>query len=330
MKTALTLLLASTLYFLMSCSDGSDDPNDPIPEEINDLKDVRFWAYQIQKQDWDDNLDLLANSHYDLLVIDQTRSLIGDETYDSKSDIEYLKNSENSVGGKKFVVCYIDVGEAESYRYYWQDGWTVGDPEWIAGPDPDGWDENYPVKFWRDEWKTIMKDYLGRIMDDGYDGIYLDWLEVYDFDPVEQAAADEGLDVIEELTDFIAELRAYADSRNPDFWFIAQNASELCDYPEYVALFDAISQEQIWYDGGGDPDSGEQPGDVPLDPYDSDEYVTNLKKWLGAGKVVFNCEYARETANVERSYRLGKENGFKTYVTLRLLDELTKTPPPGY
>ena len=111
---------------------------------------------------------------------------------------------------------------------------------------------------------------------------------------------------------------------------IAQNAAELGEYPEYVEVFDAIAQEAIWYDGSGDPDTEEQPGDVSLDPEDSEEYVNHLKDWQQLEKPVFNVEYAKKSSNAKRAYRLGEEHEFVTYVTLRPLDRLTDTPPPGY
>lgn len=299
-------------------------------ETKNSLENVKFWAYQIQDQYENDNIQKLAASRYDLLVIDQTRSIKGEEDYDDKADVSLLKNSSNSSGGKKIVVCYIDVGEAESYRWYWQKSWQIGDPDWIVAEDPDGWDENYPVKFWRKEWKNIMKKCLDRIIEDGYDGIYLDWLEIYSFEPVAEAAKAEDLDVRLELVKFVRELSQHAHLKNPDFLLIAQNAAELGEFPEYVKLFDAIAQEAIWYDGGGDPDTEEQPGDVPLDSYDSEGYVNHLEDWQALGKPVFNVEYAQKPANAQRAYRLGEEHGFKTYVTLRSLDALTKTPLPGY
>jgi len=191
----------------------------------NVLENVRFFAYQIQDQSWYGNLQKLIDSHYDLLVVDQTRSVKGEEGYDSKGEVARLKGSGNSAGGNKIVVCYIDVGEAESYRWYWKDEWKVGDPDWIVAPDPDGWDENYPVAFWDEEGKGIMKEAIDGIIEDGYDGIYLDWLEVYSFEPVVDA---------------------------------------------------------------------------------------------------------EETANTQRANRLGEDQGFKTYVTLRPLEALTSTPPPGY
>lgn len=307
------------------CLKGTDSSQ---VKSKNSLENVRFWAYQIQNTE--DNIQKLASSHYDFLIIDQTRSLRGEENYNSKADVLLLKNSPNSSGGRKIVLCYMDVGEAESYRWYWQEGWRIGNPDWIVAEDPDGWDENYPVKFWKDEWKDIMKRYVDRIIEDGYDGVYLDWLEVYSFEPVAAAAEAEGLDARVELIKFVRELHQYAHKKDPDFLFIAQNAAELGEYPDYLKLFDAISQEAIWYDGGGDPDTAEHPGDVPVDPEDSNRYVNNLKKWQQLKKPVFNVEYAQKPSNVERAYWLGLYYGFKTYVTLRPLETLTNTPPPGY
>lgn len=302
--------------------------NSAKPVEL--LENTRFWAYQLQKQDRGNNIDKLANSHYDMLVIDQTRSLKGDEDYDSKKDVSRLKKSSNSRSGRKLVVCYIDVGEAESYRWYWQQDWEIGNPDWIVAEDPDGWDENYPVKFWRQEWTDIMKESINRIVEDGYDGIYLDWLEVYAFERVAEAAEAEGLDPIAELTKFVGELRGYAREKKPDFLFIAQNAAELGTFAGYTEFFDAIAQEAIWFDGTGDPDSSKQPGDEPWDPDESQELLYQLEEWQKLDKPIFNVEYAQQQSNVNRAYKLGKDNGLTTYVTLRPLDRLTSTPPPGY
>ena len=45
----------------------------------------------------------------------------------------------------KLVIAHIDIGEAEDYRTYWQPGWGIENPEWIAGHDPDDWEGNFPV-----------------------------------------------------------------------------------------------------------------------------------------------------------------------------------------
>ena len=341
---AFVVLIMLGAVALVGCAEKSTAPSKKTKKEVEKnrkvsteksakpkdlLKKVQFWAYQIQKQDYGNNMDKLADSQYDLLVIDQTRSLKGDEDYDSQKDATLLKNSANSRGGRKLVICYLDVGEAESYRWYWQKGWKVGNPEWIVAEDPGGWDENYPVKFWQPEWKDIMKKSIDRIIEDGYDGVYLDWLEVYSFEPVAELARAEGLEPHQVLTDFIAELSEYARAKNPDFIFIAQNAAELGAFPKYTKLFDAVAQEAVWYDGSGDPDTSESHGDQRWDPDESQELIYLLEEWQKQGKPVFNVEYAQESSNVKTAYKLGKEHDFKTYVTLRPLDQLTTSPPEG-
>jgi cysteinyl-tRNA synthetase, unknown class len=294
------------------------------------LPDVKFFAYQIQDQEQPAKMNALIDSHYDLLVIDQTRSNKGEETYDSRGDVMRLKSSAGSRGRGKIVLCYLDVGEAESYRWYWQSGWHVGNPAWIIAPDPGGWDENYPVAYWNAEWKSIMLEAIDRIIDDGYDGVYLDWLEAYSFKPVADAARAQGLDPRTELITFVRELQEHARQRDPGFIFVAQNAAELGAYPDWIRLFDGIGQEAVWYDGAGDPDAGGTPGDVPVDPGLTRELLQDLSVWLANGKVVLDTEYAQKPANATRAYSLGASHGVKTYVTLVPLDKLSSTPPPGY
>jgi cysteinyl-tRNA synthetase len=331
---AIAVLVAMSL-FIAGCG-ASDIDSSPsrsrsprLKPATGPLKDLEYFAYQIQAQEEDGNIERLAGERYDLLVIDQTRSVKDQEDYDSAKDVARLKASRGSAGGGKTVVCYIDVGEAEDYRTYWQDGWRVGNPEWIAAPDPDGWDGNYPVKFWRSEWMDIQRNRIEEIISDGYDGVYLDWLEVYSFEPVAQAARAEGLDPKNALTDFVRALAEYARSRKPGFIFIAQNAAEMGDYPGYAEVFDAVAQESVWFDWEGDPDTTGSAGDVAVNSEDSQTLIDDLAIWQAQGKPVLDIEYAQEEANAVEGYALGAKNGYRTYVTTTLLDELTSTPPPG-
>jgi cysteinyl-tRNA synthetase len=299
-------------------------------EDTRALTDVRFFAYQLQNQEQPASMKRLVDSHYDLLVIDQTRSVKGQEAYDSRRDVMRLKASSGSTGHGKVVICYLDVGEAESYRWYWNSDWRVGNPSWIVAPDPGGWDGNFPVAYWTPEWKSIMSTAIDRIIDDGYDGVYLDWLEAYAFEPVAAAARAQDLNARKELIDFVRGLEEHARQRDPGFIFVAQNAAELGAYPDWLKLFDGIGQESIWYDGAGDPDAGGTPGDVPVDAGLTRDYLQDLSAWRANGKVVLDIEYARKPANVSRAYALGASRRFKTYVTLVPLDSLSATPPPGY
>ncbi|MBK7212515.1 MAG: endo alpha-1,4 polygalactosaminidase [Bacteroidales bacterium] len=323
------LLLFSAMLFpllLLSCSKEEDQPI----VITGPLKDVKFWAYQLEGLDRPSAIDSICNSHYDLIVMDQERSIIGDEDYDNSSDVSKIKASKNSSGKGKLVLSYIDVGQAESYRYYWKAEWDLAHPSWMMEKDPDGWNDNYGVKFWAPEWKAIMKSYIDRIIEDGFDGIYMDWLMIYEEQSIIDAAKNEGLESGPALVSFIKELADYAHSKKSDFLFIAQNAPELGQYEEYRNIIDGIAQEDIWYDGSGDPDNGGSQGDVEMDASESEYVIEQLNVWLQNNKPVLNVEYASQPAKVSRAYTLGGQNHFVTYTTLRLLDKLTQTPPPGY
>ena len=69
-------------------------------------------------------------------------------------DIEELKVKDN--GGKRIVIAYLSIGEAEDYRYYWKKKWNKKKPKWII-KENENWEGNYIVKYWSPEWKNIIK-----------------------------------------------------------------------------------------------------------------------------------------------------------------------------
>jgi len=197
------------------------------------LHKVKFWAYQIQGLYA--NPQPLVDSHYDLLVIDQTRSVTDLQNYNDALLVSKLKSSSNHVGGSKLVVAYIDVGQAEDYRWYW----PLTDSSLITGNDPDGWEGNFPVKFWKAAWWEIVQQYVDRILSDGYDGIYLDWLEAYDFEPVQKAAAAEGKNAELEMVAFVKKISGYVKGKKAGFLVIGQNGASLDAHADYLAAIDA-------------------------------------------------------------------------------------------
>jgi len=259
------------------------------------LTNIKYWAYLIDSLDHAGCIESLVQSRYDLIVMDQQRSIKGSEWHDTRSDVMRIKNSMNSSDGKKLVLCYINVGQAERYRSYWQDGWETGNPEWIMEPDPDGWNDNYGVRFWSTEWKNIMKASIREIVNDGFDGIYLDWLMIYELPEIQQAAILEGLNARQEIAGFVREISSYARQLDEDFLIIGQNAAELVAEPGYLKVVNGIAQEHIWFDGSGDPDEGGSEGDVTVPEEDSEYVIDILKSWQQKGKLVFNVEYALRT-----------------------------------
>jgi len=325
-----TWLIRIVPVLVMAGLSGCSAENDPAPIPATTLTSVTFWAYQIDGLQDKTSIDAIVGSHYDLIVMDQVRSLKGSENHDSRADIARIRNSPNASGGKKLVLCYLDAGQAESYRYYWNPGWSSGNPSWILGADPDGWNDNYGVQYWSVEWRNIMNDYLLRIIEDGFDGVYLDWLMICRVPEAVAKAEEQGLEPVEEMIRLVKELHNTASARSPGFLFIAQNVAEITGEPELRGLLDGIAQEHIWFDGSGDPDNGGTEGDAAMEEGDS-EYVSELlRSWKKNGLPVFHVEYAELPSNAQKAYSNGRKEGFCSYTCRRSLDRLTSTPPPGY
>jgi cysteinyl-tRNA synthetase len=251
----------------------------------------------------------------------------------------------------KLVIAYIDIGQAENFRTYWQPGWAIGDPEWIVAGDPDGWEGNFPVAYWYDEYREIWlgeDGYLQAILDAGFDGVYLDWVEAYSDEDVTAFAVEDGADARQEMIWWVEDIGAYGRSQYPEFIVISQNAAELAQSNEFVKAIDAISQEQVWFDGGADNDP---PGDCPLPPTDaeidtdayydslspacgrqydefpestlhvsSEEYLRDLKLAQSKGLIIFTVDYALEADNIAWVYESSRDLGFVPFVGGRALD----------
>ena len=100
----------------------------------------------------------------------------------TSAEIDQLKTKLN--GGARLIVCYMSIGEAEDYRYYWQTDWRVGNPSWLDNEDPN-WRGNYYVRYWDVNWQNIVfgndNSYLKKIVDAGFDGVYLDLVDAYEY-----------------------------------------------------------------------------------------------------------------------------------------------------
>ena len=114
----------------------------------------------------------LKNTDFDLLLIEPSHNGI----FLTKSQVEQLKTKKN--GGKRIVISYLSIGEAEDYRGYWKKEWSKKWPKWIVKENPD-WKGNYIVKYWNSEWKNVIKEYRGKLGSIGVDGYLLDTVDSY-------------------------------------------------------------------------------------------------------------------------------------------------------
>lgn len=149
---------------------------------ISALGEVKNFLYLINLENYSSKaafIDAVTSTDYDLLITDL---FFNDGSAFTKEEVESLKMKSN--GGKRLVVAYMSIGEAEDYRYYWKNEWSNKKPDWLDKVNPD-WPGNFKVKYWNKTWQDIIygndDSYAKKILDAGFDGAYLDIIDAFEY-----------------------------------------------------------------------------------------------------------------------------------------------------
>ncbi len=343
-------LIFLPIVLLIAC--GGDDENGEVQGSPLDnfvktstiLNGIEIfnWMYQIQWLDENATIDELDNTPYDMLVVEPGFNF-KEDPYNVNYLVSTLKQKPN--GDERILLAYIDIGQAEDYRTYWENTWvepdetSIGNPSFLVTIDPDGWDGNYPVAYWDTRWQDIWLSTNGlieQIANYGFDGVYLDWVEAYDDDNIREVGNNQGISTENEMMLFIQRIRNIGRSINPDFLVVPQNAPYLLDANPalYTSIIDALATEDTWFYGEGDvPWESPMAGDLTGGERHSGDYSTanrivQSKKYLDLGIPVFTVDYCISESNAEQTYINSYENGFIPLVTRVSLTDITETPPP--
>jgi cysteinyl-tRNA synthetase len=313
-------------------------PQAGLPYPVND------WAYQLQG--YDAGLIQIKNSKFDLVVMDYSR--FGDaESEFTAEQINALRTAAPC--GGRIVLAYMSIGEAETYRFYFH-------PEWIdlngnpvpgvappfLGPFNPDYPDNYKVKYWLPSWKKIIwgvrtgpnKSYLDRIIDAGFDGIYLDIIDAFEFwgpreiegNNVNRHAAPNMITLVQQIANYARVARG-----KPGFLVFPQNGANIIDpaaYP-YAAnpAQEAVLQKQRYFsfiDGIGAEDTfffGDFDNNNPFDP--QTETISFLDQYALAGKTVLAVDYLTVGPKIRTFYTNARQKHYVPYATRRNLDKLT-------
>lgn len=120
----------------------------------------------------------ISATNFDVAIID---AFFRGATPLTASQVAALKVKQN--GGRRLVIAYMSIGEAENYRTYWQPGWATTAPAWLAGENP-SWPGNFKVRYWQPAWQQLIVGpggYLEGLLDAGFDGTYLDIIDAFDY-----------------------------------------------------------------------------------------------------------------------------------------------------
>jgi cysteinyl-tRNA synthetase len=266
---------------------------------------VRSFLYQLQEID----LEAIGRTCYDLVIIDYS----ADGGSDGAFTTEEIEALSTGPGNPKIVLAYLSIGEAEEYRFYWEEGWRTGDPAWIDAENPD-WEGNYKVRYWDADWQRIVFAYVNQLLDSGFDGAYLDLIDAYEY----YESRGRGT-AAAEMVAFVGAIGAHARARAPGFRIVVQNAAELAvRFPEYLDLIDGIGQEDIHY--------GYVDDNLATPPSVTAEMESHLDLFLTANKLVLTIDYATTPSHIDDAYARSRARGYVPFVTVRDLDELIMNP----
>ncbi len=147
---------------------------------ITDISLAKNFLYLINSENYSEKNDFINtvnSTNYDVVLMD----LYHNESAYTNEEILSLKTKKN--GGSRLIIAYMSIGEAEDYRYYWDDSWKTGSPVWLDKENPN-WKGNYEVRYWEQDWKDIIfgnnDSYLKKIIDAGFDGVYLDIIDGFE------------------------------------------------------------------------------------------------------------------------------------------------------
>jgi len=301
---------------------------------------ARTFMYQIQGLNRRGAITALAKTDYPLLVLEPTNTNRGSEDFNTARMIRRLRRTPQ--GKRRVILAYIDIGEAEDYRIYWESDWSApsggnpGNPDFILTADPDGWSGNYPVAYWDARWQDIWLGQGGlvrRLAAAGFDGVYLDWVEAYDDDTVKAAARRAGVDAAHAMVDFIRRIKRNGRLVDPNFVVVAQNAPYLIDKDSrYSRTIDGLGVEDTWFGGEADAAwNSPRGGDIPnrnRGGWSTGGLLRQYQKYIDAGLPVFSIDYCLRRDNADQVYGDARAAGLRSLVTRVALSRLTTTPPP--
>lgn len=149
--------------------------------DIQSLANSKNFLYLINPENYTTKQDFItavSQTDYDIIIMD---CFFNNQEF-TASEINSLKTKKNS--GLRIVISYMSIGEVEDYRYYWQDSWINSPPSWLEDENPD-WEGNYKVRYWDKDWQSIIygndNSYLKKIINAGFDGVYLDIIDAFEY-----------------------------------------------------------------------------------------------------------------------------------------------------
>ncbi len=258
----------------------------------------------------------LAASGRDWIVLDA--GFAGNVPW-TRADLNAIRSARP---GRR-IICYVSIGEAEDYRSYWKKSWlekgklTPNAPDWLVSENPD-WEGNYKVKYWAKGWQGIMLPVIDSVMAAGFDGVYLDIVDGFEFFEQDgdqfiddRINAETGKTYRRDMVEWVKLIAAHVRKGDPTALVVPQNGPQLLAHRDFLVTASGIGIEDLFANGNR------------LQPKDHTHYSLGfLKKITAAGKPVLLIEYATKAERKNLVKARARQAGFTWLLTDRELKTL--------
>lgn len=130
-------------------------------------------------------------------------------------------------------------------------------PKFLNTVNPD-WEGNYKVKYWNSDWQKIILNYIDEIIVQGFDRIYLDIVDAFEFYEHDRKNdkwidnkpnPETGKTYRQDMIAWVVKIAEYTRSAKPGFIIIPQNGSQLAEVADYVKTISGIGVEDLFTNG---------------------------------------------------------------------------------
>jgi cysteinyl-tRNA synthetase len=242
MKIWMSLLLG----FLLTACAAAPKFVPVVPE-----KSIRSFAYVIDGA----QIEAIADSNFNACIIDYS--------FDGTDAGKYTNDQIKGIKDNQILpIAYLSIGEAEDYRFYWNNAWYNDPPAWLGDENPN-WEGNYSVQFWHEDWQAIIFEYIDKIIEQGFEAlmldkvdIYYDWFETYGL-LSEEESATRMIHFVDVISTYIKETKGM-----DHFQILSQNTLGIFDYDTEnrlkQAIWGVVIEELFYYSDGSQTNEQER------------------------------------------------------------------------
>lgn len=267
----------------------------------------RTYAYVLQADKLNKNKSraaaILQNSERDLIIIDP---FFTNDLRWSRADIDTIRSGS----ANRKVIAYLSIGEAEDYRAYWLREWSDEKrrPAFIEEENPD-WKGNFKVKYWAKEWHDIVLKELGKIAEAGFDGVFLDIIDGFEYfenDPdlgyIDYRINPEtGNSYRADMISLVELINRQLNSGGGGYLIVPQNGVQLLESPLYQQQISLLALESLFTD-----DNSAQPL----------EYTRNIMNFVASVQYYNKSVLLTEYATKKKYLKYSRESAAKDKIIL--------------